>query len=334
MVVPSRWSCGVVMLPNFIGIGAQRAGSTWLYACLREHPQVYVPPEKELHFFNAHFDRGLNWYKQQFPPPEPPEPPAPEPPEPPAPESPPPEESTTFRVSIGPTDLRASEASIGEASGASGAWATAAYRAVGEITPGYLDHDLAIGRIAAAIPDVKLFVVLREPAQRAYSAYRLFKDRYQDWTFAQACQRGQDLVRLGCYAQHLTRVFKHFPRQQVKVFLYEDLVDQPHACLAGLLRFLSVDPGFVPKNMTQRYNRVLYPKTQALLARWRMTWAVDAVKATPIGAWFRNQKNSPQKEAAQSADPDREMAQVRAMFRDDVRQLQTLIDRDLSSWLD
>ena len=268
------------MLPNFIGIGAQRAGSTWLYACLREHPQVFVPPQKELHFFNAHFDRGLSWYEQQFAP-----------------------------------------ANDGT------------YRAVGEITPGYLDHGLAISRIAALIPEAKLFVVLREPAQRAYSAYKLFSDRYRDWSFIQACQRGQDLVRLGCYAQHLTRVFKHIPRKQVKIFLYEDLVDDPQTCLADLLRFLSVDPDFVPKNMTQRYNRVVYPRAQALLARWRMSWAVDAVKKTPIAAWIRNQ-NPSRDQPAETPVIDQEMASVRAMFYDDVRQLQTLINRDLSSWLE
>ncbi|EED33953.1 sulfotransferase [gamma proteobacterium NOR5-3] len=47
-------------------IGAQRAGTTWLYECLREHPGVFLPDTKELHFFNKHFDQGLAAYMQHF----------------------------------------------------------------------------------------------------------------------------------------------------------------------------------------------------------------------------------------------------------------------------
>ena len=54
------------MLPDFICVGAQRAGTTWLYECLREHPQVFVPEIKELQFFNARFDKGVAWYEQHF----------------------------------------------------------------------------------------------------------------------------------------------------------------------------------------------------------------------------------------------------------------------------
>ena len=54
------------MLPNFLGIGVQRAATTWLHNCLDEHPQVFVPKDKELHFFSSQFDRGLAWYESCF----------------------------------------------------------------------------------------------------------------------------------------------------------------------------------------------------------------------------------------------------------------------------
>lgn len=53
-------------LPNFICIGAQRAGTTWLYQCLKEHPQVFVPQKKELRFFNYNYNDGLEAYKLNF----------------------------------------------------------------------------------------------------------------------------------------------------------------------------------------------------------------------------------------------------------------------------
>ena len=54
------------MLPNFLGIGAQRAGTTWLYNCLNEHPDVFVSSAKEIHFFSHEFDRGVTWYEGHF----------------------------------------------------------------------------------------------------------------------------------------------------------------------------------------------------------------------------------------------------------------------------
>jgi hypothetical protein len=52
--------------PNFICIGAQRAGTTWLYHCLKEHPQVFVSDKKELRFFNYHYNDGIESYQHNF----------------------------------------------------------------------------------------------------------------------------------------------------------------------------------------------------------------------------------------------------------------------------
>ncbi len=55
-------------IPNFIGIGAQRCGTTWLDAQLRKHPQAYLPTRrKEVHYFDQYFDRGPEWYQAFFP---------------------------------------------------------------------------------------------------------------------------------------------------------------------------------------------------------------------------------------------------------------------------
>lgn len=53
--------------PDFIGIGAQRTGTSWIYACLYEHPQICMP-QKEIGFFSRdrHWSRGFEWYEQIF----------------------------------------------------------------------------------------------------------------------------------------------------------------------------------------------------------------------------------------------------------------------------
>jgi hypothetical protein len=52
---------------HFLGIGAQKAGTTWLYEHLKAHPQVRFPADKELHFWDLPAGRDLDWYRAQFP---------------------------------------------------------------------------------------------------------------------------------------------------------------------------------------------------------------------------------------------------------------------------
>lgn len=64
------------MIPEFLIIGAEKSGTTWLYKKLKQHPEIYLPLTKECHFFNKYnsnlkeIDRyknmGWNWYKKFF----------------------------------------------------------------------------------------------------------------------------------------------------------------------------------------------------------------------------------------------------------------------------
>lgn len=54
-------------LPNFLGIGAMRSGTSWLYDQLRGHKDVYMSEQKELNFFNDFYDHGIDWYRGHFP---------------------------------------------------------------------------------------------------------------------------------------------------------------------------------------------------------------------------------------------------------------------------
>jgi hypothetical protein len=51
---------------NFLGIGAQKCGTTWLFEMLRQHPGVAFPAGKEVHFWDARRDLGLKWYRGLF----------------------------------------------------------------------------------------------------------------------------------------------------------------------------------------------------------------------------------------------------------------------------
>ncbi len=57
---------------DFVGIGPARAATTWLYECLKAHPQIIMPRwDKKTHFFDLYYERGLGWYENQYSPPDP-----------------------------------------------------------------------------------------------------------------------------------------------------------------------------------------------------------------------------------------------------------------------
>lgn len=53
-------------LPNFLFVGADKCGSTWLSEVLRQHPRCFVPRAKDIYFFDRYYDRGLDWYARFF----------------------------------------------------------------------------------------------------------------------------------------------------------------------------------------------------------------------------------------------------------------------------
>src|SRR4051794_21786219 len=52
--------------PDFLYIGTSKAGSTWLFNVLARHPEIFLASNKGLYYFDAHFDRGADWYLDHF----------------------------------------------------------------------------------------------------------------------------------------------------------------------------------------------------------------------------------------------------------------------------
>jgi Sulfotransferase domain len=243
------------VLPSFIIIGAQRAGTTTLLDSLRSHPDIVGPRPsafvhaeelarwrrgwlaKELHFFDARFDLGLDWYRSFFP-------------------------TTAARWLLRRTgrDLVA-----------------------GESTPYYLFHPLVPERLAATLPEVRLIAVLRDPVDRAYSHYHLMRrKRLEKLSFADAVaaeeerlagkeariladptfrsyqHRHHTYLSRGLYAEQLERWFAHFPREQFLILRSEDLFARPADVFGQVLEFLGVRA--MPLTRIRHRNQSSYPK--------------------------------------------------------------------------
>lgn len=260
--------------PRFIGIGAQRAATTWVHDCLRAHPGLFLPEKKEVHYFDENYERGDDWYVSHF--------------------------SNADSEQL-----------------------------IGEITPNYLDVPEACFRINKDLPEVKLFAILREPVSRAISSYQLLSHRFTDRSFEEACRPGEYLVELGLYAKHLKRFYDCFDRSQIQVWLLEDIRQDRVAFVRELLTHIGADVERAVIPNKSGTNSVVFPRAQALLKNIGLSSLTKIVKQTPVGNLLRGAaKNARQRETASyQLDP------IREYFREDICELEKLIDRDLSGWL-
>lgn len=193
-----RWLTGPFrMLPDFIIIGAQKCGTTSMYDFVTRHPDVAPAHSKEVHHFTFHDRLDLKRWDEPRPEHE--------------------KFGTNWYRSNFPTTLAGFLHSLRHGR----------RLLTGEATTLYLPYPGVPERMARLLPDVRLIVMLRDPADRAYSAYNFYKWYYgEDRTFEDAIAQDMDgtetrIIRTylehGHYADHLERWFEHYPREQFLV---------------------------------------------------------------------------------------------------------------------
>ena len=135
----------------------------------------------------------------------------------------------------------------------------------GEMSTGYLFGEAAPRLIREHLPSAKLVAILRHPVDRAYSQYRMMR-RFRHEPTADFLTAWRDDERRraagwyvcfykskSLYFKQLARYHALFPATQIRVYLFDDLVNDPAALLRDLFTYLDVEPSFVP-DLTRRYN--------------------------------------------------------------------------------
>jgi hypothetical protein len=187
----------------------------------------------------------------------------------------------------------------------------------GTVTPRYLGDLHVPERMFAAMPDVKLLALLRDPVERALSKYRLlvrqgretrtFERLVDDQLEPAALHRartdrrplGETLVVRGEYARLLGTYLEWFPRDQLLVHLTTEYEDDPQAVLDSILTFLGRSPGWTPDNLDERYyvggDQQRLPgvvrtarRSRVLRRVWR---AVPTARRQSLALWFNRQFN-------------------------------------------
>ncbi|WP_390622159.1 sulfotransferase family protein [Roseiconus lacunae] len=144
--------------------------------------------------------------------------------------------------------------------------------ALGESSPMYMYYPGVAERIDSILPDVKLLAVLRNPIDRAYSAYvHAVRDELEPLSFEDALRaepqrvaRGsitplQAYSECGQYFEKLTPFFERFSQDQIYVIDFDDFRTNPSLVLRQVCNFLSVDPGF-QFDVKPRLNRSGVPR--------------------------------------------------------------------------
>ena len=219
-----------------------------------------------------------------------------------------------------------------------------AQTAIGEASVCYLWSKTAPQNMAARFPDAKILMMLRNPAERAYSQYlhmlRFAKRsisfrEYMDAALASTSTKIGELypfLEFGFYCCQIERYLAYFPRQALGIYFYEDYQQNPLVVLQDMFRFLGVDPKFEP-DMSKRHMLPRVPRSQATarLVEWgRGRRIVQKVASPALRSSIRRILFRPRRHLAlEPADRSR----LVSLYRDDIRGLSALLDRDLDAWL-
>lgn len=304
------------MIPNFFIIGAARSGTTSLDRYLSQHPEIYITPRKETHFFAV----------DHFPP-----------------------------YFMGPGDERLNRRLIRDENQYAQLFASVAgEKAIGESSVFYLCYPGTAERIAQAVPNAKIIAILREPMARAYSAYmHLVRDGRETLEFAEGLKREEERRKkgfepiwwykeLGLYYEQVKRYLDVFGTRQVKVLLYDELCANPGLVLHDVFVFLGVKEDVVI-DTSVRYNvagvprsRRLYTlldnfieKPSVLAKRMKALIPSHLIPSQMREVWANKAMSMLLRPVPMSPQIH---AQLKAFFAEDVGKLEDLLHRKLLCW--
>ena len=222
--------------------------------------------------------------------------------------------------------------------------------AIGEASALYLSSyhpERTAARIRAFNPQMRLIALLRQPAERAWSAFHFFRTlgleplrSFDDALAAEAKRYSEggcpDIWhwRNGCYYANLKPYFDRFPREQIRVYLYEDWNQRPHEMLQDIFDFLGVDRS--AEIALKRVNVTRTPRSFRLQQLLNTSNPVRRVLRSFLPVRVRGALKRRVTEVNRMAMPALDAGRWRTLtesYRSDIEQLQALIDRDLSHWL-
>jgi len=258
-----------LMKINFICPGTQKSGTTSLFNILKQNPNIFLPLQKEIYYFNndANYNKGLKWYYSFY--------------------------------------KKCNDHQI-----------------LGDITPDYMLFLNSAKRIYDDLgSDTKLIFFLRNPANRAYSQYQMkLKDTEEKYSFEKALVEEPKRVakgyrnkmkysykERGFYYKQLKPYYDLFPKENIKVVIFEHFINNINNSIIDIEKFLDVahytkydyniisNKGYIPKKkwlayikrhfikpISPIYNKIVSNKLRAKIRKISDTGKIDVKKIDKI----------------------------------------------------
>jgi len=283
-------------VPNFLIVGAQKSGTTSLKLYLDQHPDIFVYPQ-ELHYFTYLHDKNSVHYLTE-------------------------------------NQYAALFPDIGK------------FKAIGEKSPSYLYSKEAPRRIKEYNTDMRLIALLRNPVERAYSNYMHTvqratepnRDFYEVIKLEEErINAGWDFlfhyVNKGLYSEQVARYFETFDKSNILIYLFEDLRSSPEKISQEIFRFLEVNDGFIP-NTAAKHNTSKIAKNAWIGKGFKVFQSRNIMTDTVKKIVPYRVRNALKKLLYFKPEISAEAkSYLLDFYREDILKLQSLIDRDLSAWL-
>lgn len=297
-------------LPDFFIPGAAKSGTTSLYLMLNQHPSIYFPPSRKEPFYFSFGDEKPNYTDEKF------------------------NQLPVWQTrqylelyeSADPNQL------CGDAS------TSYLYTAEKSI-------DLLKEAYGSDYTHIKNIIILRNPIDRAYSHYTyLIRNGHENRSFEDAISEkgilewkkkrwGFDYLEYGAYYKQVALYKNAFP--QTKVWLMEDL-KRGNEMTNEVFKFLGLEPVNITK--TEKANPSGIPTNRLVMSFLRQNSFVKAVGRSLSPSWQRALKSRRDRLMKKFLERRPLSNDSRLFLRDhykgDIEKLQTLIDRDLTHWLE
>ncbi len=316
---------GQQTIPSFFIVGAPKAGTTALYHYLDQHPQIYMSPIKEPCYFASEV-RPENFAPQMQPLVE--------------------RDMRQVREYL---DSGLREKRFG---GIVADWedylklfgGARDEKAIGEASVCYLWSETAAANIASRVPGARIIMVLRNPVERAFSQYcHAVTNGLTDLPFrkyVEASVQSEDrkfgplypMLEFGLYYHQVKRYLALFPRDRVKIHLYDDYRHCPSAFLRDVLAFLEVDASFTP-DTSEKHLQPHIPRSAGAVRSLKRCGLWQLARTLVPSALRRPAKAVIYRSRASLHLGPEDRACLAEYYREDVAHLEGLLDRDLQHWL-
>jgi len=218
---------------------------------------------------------------------------------------------------------------------------------LGEFSTSYLKYLNCAPDLHAYNPKLKLIVILRNPVERVFSHYLFLLQRgfvAPSMSFEEAMTKRKYMLDNSLYFEQLFHYFKLFPKNQIKILWYDDLIHQPEKLYAETLEFLQIEP-FFPSGLKEVVNPTKEVRSRLLndvLINFSKTFNSGKIagkikfilKKLRLGKILNHVfiLNSAKPNAERREINEASRKQLQDYFKADIEKLEALLDVDLNTW--